>query len=493
MTAETDIENRAGSETLSAGHQGKSSLFGRIGKLFKDMPDAEIIVPNSSPTAIRTSVRIGWENQPFMLALGDIALEFHPDLSITGDQKESAGDWIVHPGHAFYDGVPMFIRIEPGQSVILGRKDDAQKRIFGFDKSVADRHVKIFDRKGELTIQPLELERPTRISAIDAPMSVWATRRANLQRLPDVLGHPLTQFDDEEALDIVRDINGVLAEEAYRDRDDEGLPGGIIQFPDDMTVVIMGDVHARADNVLRVITEGGLLAALEHGEACLVFLGDLVHSQEAGELEDMSSSVFILDLFSMLKRRFPANVFYVHGNHESFSPDVGKGGVPQALLFRKHLKKLRGKAYAAEIENLFGGLAFVVQGNEFVACHGGPVRSNVDRNILVNIQRYPGIQHELVWNRLRQANRPAGYGKGSVKRFRRTLNLSKQAALIVAHTPLSSEQTYWLNVGDITGHHIVYSAHTHRVAAVVMNKGQAIPLEFAAEPAMDVLISSLTD
>ena len=468
-------------------------MFGRIGKLLKTMPDGEVIVPDSSPATLRTNARIGWQNQPFKLALGNVALEFHPDLPMTGDQKESAGDWIVHPGQAFYDGVPMFIRIESGQSVILGRKDDAQKRIFGFDSSVAERHVKIINRKGELTIQPLEPDRPTRISAIDVPTPVWAARRANLHRLPDILGYPLAPFDDEEALDIIRGINAVLAEEAYRDRDEEGHPGGIIQFPDDMTVVIMGDVHARADNILRVITEGGLLAAMERGEACLVFLGDLVHSQEAGELEDMNSSVFILDLFSMLKRRFPANVFYVHGNHESFSPDVGKGGVPQALLFRKHLKKLRGKAYVAEIENLFGGLAFVIQGNEFVACHGGPVRSNVDRNILVNIQRYPGIQHELVWNRLRQANRPAGYGKGSVKRFRRTLNLSKHAPLIVAHTPLSSEETLWLNVGDITGHHVIYSAHTHRVAALVMNKGRAIPLEFAAEPAMDFLTSNQTD
>ena len=31
-------------------------------------------------------------------------------------------------------------------------------------------------------------------------------------------------------------------------------------FRSDMTVVILGDVHTRAENVLRVLTEGGLLA-----------------------------------------------------------------------------------------------------------------------------------------------------------------------------------------------------------------------------------------
>jgi predicted phosphodiesterase len=303
-------------------------------------------------------------------------------------------------------------------------------------------------------------------------------------RLPGILGRPLIEFDDEEALDIVRDVNGLLAAEVYRELNEDGAPGGIIQFPDDMTVIIMGDIHAQADNILRVITEGGTLAALERGEASLVFLGDLVHSQETGELESMESSVFILDLFFMLKRRFPKNVFYIRGNHESFSPRVGKGSVPQGIYFRKHLEERRGKEFVAEIETLFDRLAFVVQGNRFAACHGAPVRSKANRDTLVNIQRYPGLQYELVWSRLRNAGRPSGYTKGSVKRFRKTLNLPKHAPLIVAHTPLSLEDTLWLDVGNIKGHHVVYSAHTHRIAAMVMRDGRATPLEFIPEPVL---------
>ena len=359
--------------------------------------------------------------------------------------------------------------------------------VFGFDTSVADRHVKVFNRKGDLIFQPLEPELPTSISEIDQPTAVWSARRDNLLRLPDVLGCALDQLESEQALDMISEVNAIIATEAYRSLNDDGEPGGVIRFPGDMTVVIMGDTHARADNVLRVITEGGMLAALERKQACLVFLGDMVHSQESDELEDMDSSVFILDLFCMLKRRFPENVFYVHGNHESFSADVGKGGVPQGMLFHRYLKKLRGRAYVSEIEKLFDGLAFVVQGDDFAACHGAPVRSKVNLNVLINIRRYPGIQSELVWNRLRQGNRPTGYSKGSVKRFRRTLNLPKHAPLIVGHTPQSDEETLWLNVGGIEGHHIVYSAHMHRLAAMVMSEGQLTPLEFVPEAALAFL------
>lgn len=482
MRTGNDTSAEKATEPLGLDGGGKPSFLKWIRSLFLKEPDGELVTPNAEPFVLNRNVRIIWSDRPFALTIGNLVLEFHPDLPVSGESNDGSREWIVHTGRAFYESVPLFIRIEPGESVLLGRADNAQINTFRYNDSVADRHVRVSNHKGELTIQPLDFERPTRISMVDSSRAVWATRAENLKRLPGVLGYPLRPFDDDEALDVIRKVNGILATETRREPDDEGAPGGIIRFSEDMTVVLLGDIHARADNLLRVITEGGLLASLERGEASLVLLGDLIHSQEAGELEDMESSLFTLDLYSMLKLRFPENIYYVHGNHESFSPDVGKSGVLQGVLFRKHLEKRRGRPYVTEIETLFSRLAFVVQGNDFAACHGAPVRSKVNRSTLVNIRRYPGIQYEIVWNRLRQGNRPAGYGKGSVKRFRRTLDLTKHAPLIVAHTPLSSEGSLWLNVGDITGHHIVYSANTRRVGAMVMRNRKAIPLEFVPEP-----------
>ncbi len=485
MTEETDTNDVA--ELLPPDPPEKPSLLDRISGFFKRSLDGELIVPTATPIILSKSVRLAWGSQPFSMTLGKASLEFHPDLAFSGEEQGSFREWVVHAGRAFYDAVPAFIRIKPGEEVVFGRTSDLQTRFFGYDQSVADRHVKVANRKGALTIQPLEWERSIILSAIDAATTMWAARQERLQHLPEVIGQPLVPFDDVEALERIREVNHVVAAEAYREPADDGTPGGIIRFPDEMPVVIMGDVHARADNILRVITEGGMLTALEQNRVCLVFLGDLLHSEAQGELEDMTSSVLVLDLFSMLKLRFPRNVFYIHGNHESFSPDISKGGVPQGLLFRKHLKRRRGKAYVNEIKTLFNGLAFVVHGNEFAACHGAPVRSRVDHQTLVNIRLYPGIQNEMIWNRLRRGNRPGGYGKGSVKRFRQTLNLQKQAPLIVAHTPLSTRETVWLNVGDIEGHHIVYSAHTDRLAVMVMSDGQAWPLELIPDPALAFL------
>jgi len=465
----------------------KPSLLDHVNNLITRTRDGEQITPVLEPAPISAPCRIAWSGQPFQLTLGQRTLEIHPDRPFTGIEEDGIREWIIHGGEEFYETVPKFLRLRQGKSIVIGHTSKIQRSIFSFDDAVAERHVRISNRRGQLTIQPLDPEYSTSVSTLKVPRAVWVARHENLMRLPDVLGRPLINFKDDEALDIIRDVNSIIANEAYREPNMDGAPGGIINFPDDMKVVVLGDTHTRIDNILRLLTEGGFLAAMEANKACLVFLGDLVHCEEDNEGENMESSLFILDVFSMLKRRFPENVFYVRGNHESFSEDIGKGGVPQGLLLRQHLKKRRGQEYVDEIEKLFEQLAYVVQGNGFAACHGAPVRTRVDRNTLVNIQNYPGIQYEIVWNRLRQSNRPAGYAKGSVKRFRKALGLPKRAPLVVGHTPLSNIDTVWMNAGGIKGHHVVYSAYTHRFGAMVLEKGQATPLEFIPENALAYL------
>ena len=465
----------------------KPSLLKRLSRVFRREPKGEPVQLTAAPTSVTANARVVWEGKPFLMTLGDVTLEFHPDLAIDGSERGRIREWIIRRRAQASDGLPRFIRLASNDAVILGRQDDLQTQLFAYDPTVGDRHVRIDSRAGSLIIQPLDAERTILLSALEARSGLWAARQDSLRDLPKVLGRPISPFDDAEALEVIREVNEIIATEPYREPNDDGIPGGIIRFPDDMPVVIMGDVHARVNNILRVMSEGGILAALERDKICLVFLGDLPHSEASDELEDMASSVFVLDVFLMLKLRFPKNIFYIHGNHESFSTDVAKGGVPQGVLFRKHLEKHRGKAYLSEVEALFDKLAYIIQGNGFAACHGAPVRSAVDRRTLVNIRRYPGLQQEIVWNRLRQRNRPAGYGKGSIKRFRRTLGLAKHAPIIVGHTPMSKNETIWMNVGDIQGHHIVYSAHINRLAVFLASSGHVWPLEFIPDQALALL------
>lgn len=473
MTADTD-------------QLARPSFLARLSGLFTRERDAVPITPSCESVPVSAGVKIAWQEQPFSLSFGNVALEVHPDIPISGKFADASREWIIHAGEAFYESVPRYLRISPGDTVTLGREDPVQTEIFGYGNSVAGRHLRITSRRGHLTILLLEPERPASICTIEDKPPMWSVRRENLLRLPQVLGHPIELLGEDEALAMIGEVNAIIEHEVYRELDDDGNPGGIIQFPDDKTVLILGDIHTIADNLLSALSQGGTLGALERNEACLVLLGDLVHSEDSDELEDMDSSMFMLDLFCLLKRRFPGNIFYIRGNHDSFSPDVGKAGVPQGILMRKELKKHRGKQYLAEVETLFERLALVVAGNEFAACHGGPVRARITRSTLVNAARYPGVQHELVWNRVRSDTRLGGYGKGSVKRFRAMMNISKHSPLIVGHTPQSTTGTLWPDVCGITGHHIIYSARTNRVASSVSWNGHTVLQEFTPDPALSV-------
>ena len=78
--------------------------------------------------------------------------------------------------------------------------------------------------------------------------------------------------------------------------DIDGKCGGVVALPNDLKPFFVGDLHARLDNLLVILTQNGFLDALEQGTAALIFLGDAVHSDEEGEEERMDSSVLMMDI-----------------------------------------------------------------------------------------------------------------------------------------------------------------------------------------------------
>ena len=82
----------------------------------------------------------------------------------------------------------------------------------------------------------------------------------------------------------------------------------------------------------------------------MILLGDTVHSELEDQMENMTGSMLMMDFIFKLKTRFPNQVFHIRGNHDSFAPDVSKGGIPQGLLWEKHLVVERGARYQQEMD-----------------------------------------------------------------------------------------------------------------------------------------------
>ncbi len=386
-----------------------------------------------------------------------------------------------------------FIRIAKGDRLIVGREDDRQRATLGLSGSVAKRLCSIVHEGDALVFKDLTGDPGTVLAQIDEDkLSNSDKRLANLREIFRIFGGPVQLLPPDQALQDLNKVNAILEKEPLRPKDSRGMPGGVVSLPKKMVPIIVGDLHAQVDNLLTLLTQNQFLEVMSEGKATLVFLGDAVHSEIDGCMEEMETSLLIMDLIFRLKLWFPQQVFYVRGNHDSFSEEIGKSGIPQGLLWARALHDIRGEAYKQAMAYFYELLPYVVLSKNYAACHAAPPRGKVDMDMLINIHQYPGLIKDVTCNRLSMPNRPAGYTKGDVKRFRNALKLGGKAELFVGHTPLTRHDTVWSNVGGIQHHDVVFSGNLPWIGVYTSTRGEMIPLQYRAESLLPV-INGLVD
>lgn len=439
----------------------------------------------AEPRLIAAPLRIVFQGKLVRLDLGKQCLWLFPEAATRLAPNAPIVDWILIDPDRFGADIGGFARVRPGETLMIGRDNENLGKIFGFPKSVGKRHLNLTNDGGEILLKQLDSDKESYVRGIDAPETLdllKLNRLENLKSVHEIFGGPFEPLPPERAMATIERFLEVLRDDPYRPKDRAGMPGALIDLPDKLMPVVVGDLHAKIDNLLNILCAGGLLAGLRDGTVALILLGDTVHREDDDGLEEMESSLLMLDLVFQLKIRFPSNVFWLRGNHESFDETVGKAGVPQGQLLYRQAKRVRGEAYVQRLAECFDLLPYVLRTADFIACHAGPSRQRASLADLIDIRNHPNLAHELTWNRLRRPSRPAGYTKGDVKSFRKQLGVAKHTPLIVSHTPISRHDTIWTDVDDIKNHHIVFSAMPGKVAAVVRVGHEMIPLEYPVEP-----------
>ena len=450
--------------------------------------EVPVLTPGSKPCRVDKPVRIAFDGRPIELLLGEQRLHLLPEIGVAQDRDPGRGDCILVDPERFYTEVAGFERLKPGEKVQIGRANERLDKIFNFPKSVKKRHLTLANVKGQILIKPLDEETETYVSCVEHEGNAKRFKSLalrNLKHLREIFGGPIELLPPEEALATIERAIEALSEEPYRAKDSRGQPGGVLELPDEPTPVIVGDLHAEVDNLLKILSVSHCLEGLESGNALLLLLGDTVHSQDPAGLEDMNSSLLMLDLVFKLKIRFPKQVFWLRGNHETLDDSVGKGGVPQGLILHEKARALRGEAYVERLAECFGLLPYVVKTGDFIATHAGPPRTRGTLQELIDVRDHPELAWQLTWNRLQRPSRPAGYTKKDVKAFRKLLGVEKGTPLIVSHTPLSYDGTLWMNAGEIKNHHVVYSANQDRLGVFIRVGREMVPLEYPAEHILD--------
>lgn len=435
--------------------------------------------------------RIAHDGKTFELRLGDQHLHFHPEIPLGVKKKQIVKNWqIFSPLSCSAKNILGFARIKVGETVLIGRENSLYCDLFDLDKSVAKRHLQVTNRYGDLILTPLTTDRKVGIVRTDEQDNrekVEAHRHEAMLSLRQIFGGSLALIEPGEALNLIKKTAEIIAADPFVLPNRHGNAGGIIAIPENMTVVLIGDLHGQVDNLLKILSENYLLECLYANTTSVVILGDAVHSEIADEMEDMNSSILMMDLIFKLKCFFPDNIFYLRGNHDSFDPDLSKNTIPQGILMQKKLTELRGSEYVAAMNTLYNMLPYIAANQHFITCHAAPPLSKVSKDQLINIHEYPEIIKEITTHRVQRQHNLNGYKKKDVRRFRKTLELPKKCPFIVGHTPLDPFGSYWKDVSNIKNHHILYSGHQEGAQALLIDNSQVIPLAYPAEPVVKLI------
>jgi predicted phosphodiesterase len=434
-------------------------------------------------------LRIPFQGAPFEVEMGKQKLHVCPDLPLDSGLRTPPHDFIVFDPDLYYSGIAQSLRLTPGKKLAIDYREESQKFVFSHVRDAFRRHLQITHEGGSLVFRDPISELGTYVTVLEEEDAsrIESRRRNKLVKIIEIFGGPIERLSPDSALDKLRSVNRLLQNDPHRRKDSFGNAGGLVELPDWLTPIVVGDLHAQLDNLLKILSENSFLDCLEQGKAALILLGDAVHPEADGELDHMDSSVLIMDLIIQLKLRFPKQVFFIVGNHDSFSPDVMKAGVPQSLLWDKKVKEWRGEEYREELALFYRQSPLVVLSKDFVACHAGPPRSKVTLDMLVEVRQYPTLVHELTWNRVKTPGFPLGYTRRDVQLFRKSLKLEDTMPFIVAHYPQSKEGTIWQNVENIPYHHVLYSARKDQLAVFTRVMGEMVPQIYPAEALLGLI------
>jgi hypothetical protein len=472
-------------------------LFKKAKSLFATSKSYKSVEISGTKHLKGEGIRIPSQGLPLQICLGsnDDKLHLFPERLLKSRPEESPSGFVLfNPAH-YYSRISGFIRLERGKKLILGRSNPEQTAILSYSDKVNDRHLAVTYPGDALIFRDLHSDAGTTLSVLKAPEEIERPirrRREKLYHLREIFGGPIQPLPLLEAQSDLEKINQIMAQEVHRPKNSQGQPGPLIRLPDEVTPILIGDLHAQIDNLMNILSENQFLESLENGSACLILLGDAVHSELADQMEIMTGSMLMMDFIFKLKARFPNQVFHIRGNHDSFASDVSKGGIPQGLLWEKYLVDERGARYKQEMERYYDQLPYVVLAKDFLACHASPPSRRVNLEMLINANEHQGLMEQLIHNRVKRSGYPGGYTSKDVKRFRKGLGLDPNFTFIVGHNPLNETETLWLNAGDIVNHHIVYSAHLHSIGVFTRIGDGMIPLSYSTEPLLEA-INALPD
>ena len=462
------------------------------------------LIREAAPCAdldLRSSLRLGKSTVrlpppalPLQILLGGeqgYRLHLYPEPVLEAEGRfEHRGSYLLVDPMTYFSDISGFIRLSQGETLNLGRDDPTQRLLLRYPRAVEPRHLRLKLSADELAIKNKSRAAGVCIAPLPATdlmerMMRW--RRLALARLARVLDGPIEPLARAPALDLIEQVIALMDQEPYRALNRLGQPGGLLILPDRVTPIFVGDLRARIDNLLVILTQNAFLQALEEGSAILIILGSAVHPGRPEQAAEMDSSILMMDLIFRLKLRFPERVFYLRGHHDSFSEAISYAGLPQGSLWEDALHQARGADYRDAMQRFYARLPLVAVTSRYLAAHAAPPIEAEGWQTLVDIDRHPDLADRIA--RVRHPSEPApsgAYGRREMSRMFRRLGLAENAVCVLGGRPAHSPGHRARDTEDLEQHRRVFSADPHWVGTLTRAHKRLLPLCYPAEPLLEV-------
>jgi len=271
--------------------------------------------------------------------------------------------------------------------------------------------------------------------------------------------------------DLLYKANLTLEDEGaeWRPIDDDGKPGGLILLKQDLTTIIVPDIHGRKQylpDLMSFKLDGKYIYELLKQEKIqIVCVGDGMHGERRvrdrwkvahqeyeddfkecpAMAEEMAENFQTMAMVMRLKIRFPRYFHFLKGNHENILVENINGNHPFAKfaaegpMTKAYVEKFFGLEFLKQYDRFEKNLPLLARGKFFVISHARPKRTFGITDI-INYRSNPEVIEGLTWTRHQAAE------SGSVEGMFQFLIGDRQDQKVtwfVGHTAINERYKLW--------------------------------------------------
>ncbi|MBN1500353.1 MAG: metallophosphoesterase [Spirochaetes bacterium] len=235
--------------------------------------------------------------------------------------------------------------------------------------------------------------------------------------------------DRDEFLEIVCESNFMLENEnnIIRPRDNDFLPGGLINLKKNIPTLLIPDLHGRADFFIDILfcedyRKKTVLENLYSDKIQIVAMGDGMHGESRAAArwqqafseykteyrthdnidEEMFESLTVMKSIMIIKNNFPENFHYIKGNHDNILNEKGNGNYPfakysyEGAMVEYFVRKFYGDIFLREYARFEKNLPLFCVGKNFLVSHAQPQR-NFSAEEIIGYRKNPDVVTGMTW------------------------------------------------------------------------------------------------